>query len=105
MLQLQPSLLSQMQDDHFLAALNTEPCFLRTSVELELMHRLDVLAANELPENVESRLEKEYEVQLEESEFRVNLIREIQLLCEQPGSKKDLVDSMNSAILNSLVEL
>jgi hypothetical protein len=105
MLQLLPNLMAKMKNDHFLAALDCEPSFARTSVELELMRRLDELAANELPEDIEERLKKTYEVDMEQSEFRANLIREIQLLCEQPGSKEDLISAINKSVSNSYVEL
>lgn len=41
MLLLEPSLMSNMQTDHLLSNLHSEPLVLRTPVELELMSRLD----------------------------------------------------------------
>ena len=56
-------------------------------------------------EELEARVEKENEVQLEQSEFRRELIQEILGLCGQGGTKKDLVKAIKAALENSYVEL
>ena len=105
MLILNPGLLASMDDGHLLRSLECEQAILRTPVELELMRRLDELVGKETPEEVESRLEKTYELALEQSEFRAQLIQEIVALCDKPGSKKDLVSAIKMALENSYVEL
>ena len=105
MLTLQPSLMATMGHDHLIRSLECEPQIMRTPVELELMRRLDELVGKETPEEVESRLEKTYESALEQSEFRAQLIQEIIALCNKPGTKKDLVAEIKSALENSYVEL
>ena len=105
MLILNPGLMANMEDDHLIRSLECEPSIMRTPVELELMRRLDELVGKETPEEVESRLEKTYESALEQSEFRAQLIKEIIALCNKPGTKKDLVAEIKSALENSYVEL
>ena len=105
MLILNPGLMANMDDGHLLRSLECEPSIMRTPVELELMRRLDELVGKETPEEVESRLEKTYESALEQSEFRAQLIQEIIALCNKPGTKKDLVAEIKSALENSYVEL
>ncbi len=61
-------------------------------------------AENEL-EELEARVEKENEVQLEQSEFRRELIERIVEMCGQEGTKKDLVKAIKTALENSFVEL
>ena len=56
-------------------------------------------------EELEARVEKENEVQLEQSEFRRVLIERIVELCGQEGTKKDLVKAIKTALENSYVEL
>lgn len=56
-------------------------------------------------EELEARVEKENERQLEQSEFRRELIEEIVELCGQEGTKKDLVKAIKTALENSYVEL
>ena len=99
MLTLFPSLMANMEDDHLIRSLECEPSIMRTPVELELMARCERLA-DELAE-----VEKRYESQLEQSEFRAQLIQEIIALCDKPGSKKDLVVAIKMALENSYVEL
>lgn len=105
MLILNPGLMANMDDGHLLRSLECEAAIMRTPVELELMRRLDELVGKETPEEVESRLEKTYESALEQSEFRAQLIQEIIALCNKPGTKKDLVAEIKSALENSYVEL
>ena len=105
MLILNPGLMANMDDGHLLRSLECEAAIMRTPVELELMRRLDELVGKETPEEVESRLEKTYESALEQSEFRAQLIQEIITLCDKPGTKKDLVAAIESALENSYVEL
>ena len=56
-------------------------------------------------EELEARVEKENERQLEQSEFRRELIEKIVELCGQEGTKKDLVKAIKTALENSFVEL
>lgn len=56
-------------------------------------------------EGLEARVEKENERQLEQSEFRRELIEKIVELCGQEGTKKDLVKAIKTALENSFVEL
>lgn len=56
-------------------------------------------------EELEARVEKENERQLEQSEFRRELIEKIVELCGQEGTKKDLVKAIKTALENSYVEL
>ena len=105
MLILNPGLMANMDDGHLLRSLECEAAIMRTPVEMELMRRLDELVGKETPEEVESRLEKTYESALEQSEFRAQLIQEIIALCNKPGTKKDLVAEIKSALENSYVEL
>jgi len=57
-------------------------------------------------EELEARVEKENEVQLEQSEFRRELIERIVEMCDQEGTeKKDLVKAIKTALENSFVEL
>lgn len=56
-------------------------------------------------EELEARVEKEKERQLEQSEFRRELIEKIVELCGQEGTKKDLVKAIKTALENSFVEL
>lgn len=99
MLLFNPGLMANMDDGHLIRSLECEPQIMRTPVELELMARCERLA-DELAE-----MEKRYESQLEQSEFRAQLIQEIIELCDKPGSEKDLVAAINAAFENSYVEL
>ena len=101
MLILNPGLLDSMDDGHLIRSLECEPSIMRTPVELELMVRCERLA----DELAEVEMEKRYESQLEQSEFRAQLIQEIIELCDKPGSKKDLVAAIKTALENSYVEL
>ena len=56
-------------------------------------------------EELEARVEKENEVQLEQSEFQRVLIERIVEMCGQEGTKKDLVKAIKTALENSYVEL
>ena len=103
MLTLYPSLMANMEDDHLIRSLECEPSIMRTPVELELMARCERLA-DELADT-EAEMEKRYEIPLEQSEFRVQLIKEIIALCDKPGSKKELVAAIKTALENSYVEL
>ena len=109
MLTLYPSLMANMDDGHLIRSLECEPSIMRTPVELELMARCERLAdelADELADRqTEAEMEKMYEIQLEQSEFRAQLIQEIIELCDKSGSKKDLVAAIKTALENSYVEL
>jgi len=94
-----------MSDDHLLASLDCEPDILRTAVERELMVRCERMAAELSERPTEDEMEKRYETPLEQSEFRAQLIQEIIALCDKPGSKKDLVAAIKTALENSYVEL
>jgi len=61
--------------------------------------------AESLLESLEGDFEKRYEVQLEQSEFRRELIERIVEMCSQEGTKKDLVKAIKTALENSFVEL
>lgn len=105
MLTLYPSLMANMEDDHLIRSLECEPSIMRTPVEFELMARCERLA-DELAEcPTEADMEQRYEIQLEQSEFRAQLIQEIIELCDKPGDKKDLVAAIKTALENSYVEL
>ena len=101
MLTLYPGLMAIMDDGHLIRSLECEPSIMRTPVELELMTRCERLADRP----TEAEMEKRYEIQLEQSEFRAQLIQEIIELCDKPGSKKDLVAAIKTALENSYVEL
>lgn len=103
MLALNPALLSQLDDAHLCAALAAEGHL--TPAERELAKRLDVLAGQETPEEIEARLEKSYKSPLEQSEFRAQLIELILALCKRPGTKAELVKAISMAVENSYVEL
>lgn len=103
MLSLNPPLLSLMDTPHLISALEAEGPL--TSAEKELCARLAILSDQEAPEEVESRLEKAHESAMEQSYFRAQLIEEILALCDQPGTKRDLVAAIKSAVENSYVEL
>lgn len=103
MLAMNPFLLSLLDTPHLLSALEAEGHL--TPAEKELVSRLGVLSEQETFEEYSARLEKEYERQLEQSEFRAGLIDEILNLCELPGTKADLVKSIRAALENSYVEL
>lgn len=61
--------------------------------------------AEEALETLEGQLEKRFEVQLEQSEFRADLLEEILELCKRPGPKAELVKAIKAAFENSYVEL
>ena len=103
MLALNPHLLAQMDTGHLLSALAAEGPL--TPAEIELSRRLEALYGKETPEEIEARLERTYESALEQSEFRAQLIQEIIGLCDQAGTKKDLVKAIKYALENSYVEL
>jgi len=92
MLIFNPSLMAAMDDGHLLRSLECEAAIMRTPVELELMRRLDELVGEVPP-------------MLEQSEFRAQLIQEIIALCDEPGTKKDLVAAIKRALKNSHVVL
>lgn len=84
----------------------------RTDDELERMWWLagaadisDLYAERGAHAGLEDALEKQYERRDEQSEFRRELIERIQKLCDEPGTKKDLVGAIKMAIENSFVEL
>ena len=104
MLTLYPGLMANMEDDHLIRSLECEPSIMRTPVELELMGRCDRLADELADRPTEAEMER-YEIQLEQSEFRAQLIQEIIELCDKPGGKKDLVAAIKTALENSYVEL
>ena len=94
-----------MGDDHLLASLDCEPEIMRTTVERELARRLAATLDKLAERPTEAEMEKRYESPLEQSEFRAQLIQEIILLCDKPGSKNDLVSAIKTALDNSYVEL
>ena len=53
----------------------------------------------------EEQMEKRYESPLEQSEFRAQLLQEILALCDQAGTKVELVKAIKLALENSYVEL
>ena len=105
MLTLNTSLMANMDDGHLLRALECEPSIMRTPVELELMKRLDRVVDELRDTPTEDEFEKRYELPLEQSEFRAQLIQEIIAICDKPGNKKELIADIKSAIENSYVEL
>ena len=105
MLTLYPGLMANMEDDHLIRSLECEPAIMRTPVEFELMARCERLADELRDRPTEAEMEKRYESPLEQSEFRAQLIQEIIALCDKPGSKKDLVVAIKTALENSYVEL
>ena len=105
MLTLYPSLMANMEDDHLIRSLECEPSIMRTPVELELMARCERLSEELADRPTKAEMEKRYEIQLEQSEFRAQLIQEIIELCDKSGSKKDLVAAIKTALENSYVEL
>ena len=105
MLTLFPGLMANMEDDHLIRSLECEPSIMRTPVELELMARCERLSDELAERPTESEMQKRYESPLEQSEFRAQLIQEIIELCNKPGSKKDLVTAIKTALENSYVEL
>ena len=105
MLTLYPGLMANMDDGHLIRSLECEPSIMRTPVELELMARCERLADELRDRPTEAEMERRYESPLEQSEFRAQLIREIIELCDKPGSKKDLVAAIKTALENSYVEL
>ena len=105
MLTLYPSLMANMEDGHLIRSLECEPQIMRTPVELELMARCERLVDELADRPTEAEMEKRYESPLEQSEFRAQLIQEIIALCDKPGSKKDLVVAIKTALENSYVEL
>lgn len=56
-------------------------------------------------EELESKFERQYEAQLEQSEFRRELLERIIELCDEGGTKKELVAAIKTALENSFVEL
>ena len=112
MLLFNPGLMANMDDGHLIRSLECEPSIMRTPVELELMARCERLADELADRPTEAEMEKRYESPLEQSEFRAQLIQEIIELCQEiielcnkPGSKKDLVAAIKTALENSYVEL
>ena len=105
MLTLYPSLMANMEDDHLIRSLECEPAIMRTPVEFELMARCERLSDELADRPTKAEMEKRYEIQLEQSEFRAQLIQEIIELCDKSGSKKDLVAAIKTALENSYVEL
>lgn len=103
MLAMNPSLMRGMPTGHLIASLEAQGWL--TPAEAELARRLEDLYGREDPEKVEARLEKAHERALEQSEFRAQLITEIVELCDQEGTKKDLVQAIKTALENSYVEL
>lgn len=60
---------------------------------------------HESEDEMEARIGKTYEVQLEQSEFRREVIEEILKLCDAPGTKRELVAAIRNLVDNSYVEL
>lgn len=98
-----PSLMRAMSDGHLIAALEAEGPL--TPAEAELCKRLGRYAEQEPAEEVEARLERSYEAAMEQSEFRRQVIENILVFCESPGSKRELVGSIRTEVENSYVEL
>lgn len=105
MLNLNPGLMSSMDDSHLIAALGCEASLMRTPVEAELLRRLEEGIDLETGAEVEARLEKSYESAMEQSEFRAQCIGEILELCDKAMSKVDLIAAIKSTVENSYVEL
>jgi len=97
---IKPGVMACLDDDALLRSI--EPT---TPLEIELARRLEIYAIRETPESIETKLEREYEVRLEQSYFRGELIETILALCEQPGTKKGLIGAIKIALANSQVEL
>lgn len=97
------SAMAQMETDHLLAALEAEGPL--TPAEKVLAWRLEALAGRETPEEVEARLEKEYESAMEQSEFRAQAISEILEICKQGGTAKELKARIKTLVEDSYVEL
>lgn len=97
---IKPGVMACLDDDALLRSV--EPT---TPLEAELMRRLSIYAEQETPESIESRLEREYEVRLEQSYFRGEFIEAVLKLCEQSGTKKELVNAIKITFENSQVEL
>lgn len=95
-------LMASMGTEHLLRALE---CGEQSDAERELASRCRGLLDELADRPTEAEMEKRYEVQLEQSYFRAQLIEEIILLCDQPGSKKELVRRIKHALENSYVEL
>lgn len=105
MLTLNPGLMRSMDTDHLVRSLECEPSIMRTPVELELMRRIEEVEEEMHGRFTEEEMEKRYESPLEQSEFRAQLISEILALCDKPGTKKDLISAIKTALENSYVEL
>lgn len=103
MLAMNEALMSEMDTPHLLAALEAEGPL--TPAEKVLAWRLEALAGQETPEEVEARLEKEYESAMEQSYFRAQAIEEILEICKQPGTTKELKARIKTLVENSYVEL
>ena len=103
MLAMNQSAMAQMETDHLLAALEAEGHI--TPAEKELARRLNGLAGQETPDEVEARLERSYESALEQSSFRARAIEEILEICEQPGTAEELKARIKTRVENSYVEL
>lgn len=105
MITLYPGIMANMDNAHLLQSLYCEPTIMRTPVEFELMRRCEALADELATRPTEAEMETRYEVQIKQSGFRAQLIEEIIALCDSPGSRRDLVTAIKSALENSYVEL
>ena len=90
---IKPGVMPCLDDDTLLRSI--EPT---TPLEAELMRRLSIYAGQESPEEIH----KNYELSMEQSECRRQLLHEIRILCDE---SEDLCDDIMIAFDNSLVEL
>lgn len=99
--EMDAGLMAILDDEHLLRAIECGPM---TDAERELVARCYRLL-DELRDRPTEAVEKRYEVALEQSYFRAQLIEEVLALCDQPGTKKELVAGIKQALENSYVEL
>ena len=106
MLLLEPCLMAKMDDGQLLAALDCESPLLRTTVEVELMLRLERMAQTLFDFQIKyERMSHEFERVEEQSDFRGELLAEIKRLCDTNVTKANLVKSIKNRFENSYVEL
>ena len=90
---IKPGVMACLDDDALLRSI--EPT---TPLEIELARRLSIYADQETPEQIH----KSYESEMEQSEFRRQLLNEILILCDQ---SEDLCDDILIAIDSSPARL
>lgn len=88
-----PGVMVCLDDDALLRSI--EPT---TPLEIELARRLSFYVYLDIPEEIH----KSYERDMEQSEFRRQLLNEIRILCDE---SEDLCDDIMIAFDNSLAEL